>query len=371
MDVSVDACAFGKRSSADLHEFISHWTRYERLTFSATCSGGCQEGACSKSFGQKTRMSRSDTGVRRFAIQLLHRLLLSVDAVEELPGASMLFDALSARLRSSKSRKIGDAYCGGLSLASPVTLAALCRIALKTSSKRIDTALLCDRRLLDQLLAAGVPDVCEDEESISVAEFSIVQTLQFRTKVIAPREWAESILVRLKFGSSAGADAINSALERSPLSVVVFATLLTERVPATVDLLPKALGMGACFLGLVTAGVLIPDEAWPRHYSENILHEATRALNYVVTWVAEAIGKSGVHSEPHISRTVVTMEELAEAACEPVAELQEAALQVVLALLSCISSHARRSSSSLGVSPEGIPSGLGEVGAALQFTAVH
>merc|ERR1719464_679664 len=82
--------------------------------------------------------------------------------------------------------------------------------------------------------------------------------------VPSPPNWAWAFITRLDALATPAGFLTDTLCQPYP-SIKKCAWLLTERVVATSCLPPQALGLGACALGLVAAGVLTADEVQPQH----------------------------------------------------------------------------------------------------------
>lgn len=270
----------------DLAENLEYWYLREVATFGKGAGGHATK--YTNTHGQVL------ADARQKANQVTRILLFWREAGEELHTALTLYDALEAHMAQDACTPLAQ---NGLS--HPATLAALVRIALKCGSNAASNKEdLCDDALAEALAVMGL-DI-EKPELITHVETCIITTLNGRVGLSSPLQWAGTIITRL------GALVILSVPLNHDVQIPEFAVssvhhwawLVTEKVPATASHPPRVLGLTACALGLIAAGVL-PSEGFRPHDMP------------LTEWQGSLLVRVGTGN----AHPLLQVEQLAEAAC--------------------------------------------------------
>jgi hypothetical protein len=180
-------------------------------------------------------------------------LLANHNALAELGAALTLLDALMVQAELATTGRVSYEELTGLA-----NLAAIVRIVLKCSSNSL-TAFL-PFNTVEQRVGIG-----EREEDITQRELQIVKTMHCRValpSLPAPSKWVAVVLQRVE-ALLVKKRLQGESLQHAFQSVHSVTELLVEQIGMTAEFPPRTLAVGACVLGLVTAGMLPLEDVRP------------------------------------------------------------------------------------------------------------
>lgn len=285
----------GPEEASELKTLLAQWRRREEAAFGP--GPGPAGGVQPLPLDQRT-----------VAIEGLRRLLLQNDCLQELPAAATLFDAFAAKALATENTD-GTVRLGPEALVHGATLTAVVRLALKLHS--------CE--------ALGFNRNCcrEDDGGLTAhRELAVVVALGGCLALPSPWQWAAAVLSRAK-----ALAMLPSAAATVARHVAAWATLFMLRVASRPGLLPSALALGACALGLVSSGTMPAEELRP----QDVVPEA---------WAAGLMAQLELHvvaAEPAFSAAELaeaadmTEEELRVQAYAAASELQMVLVQAAMA----------------------------------------
>lgn len=228
--------------------------------------------------------------MRRQAMHLVRCLCKHHCAVEELPAAITLFDAVCEKMaRSKMSRyKLG-------SLENPTTFAAIVAAIVRVTLKCGTVA--CSQEQFSP---------CID----TVTEVHVIELLDGRIRLPSIVDWSRCIASRLYF-LSAPDEGLCQAVQQAVPMIYRWAIFLMEKLAASSDIPPKVLALSACSLGLVNAGAMAVEEVVPVDSPSESLEEA----------LFRKLAPSAMTNSP-TGKVQVTSDALAKAACYDVEEVR-------------------------------------------------
>lgn len=258
------AAVAGKRNggpAAELAEVLAEWVRSESWTFGSRPAEPGGPGAAAQEAAPAWRNARIGRPLplqlRARCVQGLRLMLANHNALQELPAALTLLDALAARI--AESEREGKTACLTFEdLAEVTSLSAIVRLVLKCSSRSL--AENAPFHVVEQRVGAGGL-----AEAIVARELQIIGEMGGRVSppsLPSPSHWAHAVLQRVQV--LMGLESSNDErLQLALPSVNSWTDLLIERIGMAADIPPRIVAIGACVLGLITTGMLLPDEVRP------------------------------------------------------------------------------------------------------------
>lgn len=310
--------------AAELADVLTEWVRSESWTFGnrpvepGSAGAGAREEAAAIWPGARSGRPLP-LQLRGRCVQGLRLMLANHNALQELPAALTLLDALAARIAAAESGG-STARLTFEDLAEVTSLSAIVRLVLKCSSRSLEEN--APFHVVEQRVGAGGL-----AEAISVRELLIISEMGGRVSppsLPSPSQWAHAVLQRVQV--LIGLESSNDeGLQLFLPSVNSWSNLLIERIGMAADIPPRIVAIGACVLGLVTMGILLPDEVRPSDVPPH-LWETSLLLRQPLR--QEALARQG-GVDPVLLLDAAT---LAVAACCSVDDLRSWAFKAVWAL---------------------------------------
>jgi len=310
---------------------MEHWSRGEASAFSAqeVCLGsGEVEAAVAIDSSEVLAEQRSK------AIVLLRWLAAQQGNTSDFPAAVTLFDALQVKSRFGKPMECSQEHISQ-DVLEAVQIAGVGRIAAKCGATVAFEAIIDDAKVVSAFVTNYARHTSDAHSAlqaaqklvapalITQAEAFILTELKGRIMITSPNQWARTILARLDL---LGERSLQNELAEAAISCCsTWATQFTERVAASENLQPKALGLGAVALGLVFLGVLVATDLKPEPLLEASEEWQNSFLAHMGHAADERYRGSNVHS-------VWTISSLAEAGLCRVEELRKSVFDAVKAL---------------------------------------
>jgi hypothetical protein len=284
--VGVDSDLDAKLDALDLADLMDHWAKSEAALFSRPCKvdGDLLERPAEAEASAPTQDAReaSERWARRKVVVFLHRLLYQHDASEDLPAALTLFDAL----------RLAD---GLMQVTAPATItAAVARLALK-----VGTAVAAEDLEMNDFyrVSSHLSEEPISVDSIDRMEANIVALLGGRVRPISPPQWSCIVVERLStFGVP------QAALKEASVRIRSWAALLLESMAATEGMPPKAFGLGACVMGLISSGAMDAEEVRPPQLGDEV-------------WEATILAQLGASAVQTQNGAKISVDQVAKAAC--------------------------------------------------------
>lgn len=235
---------------ADTGELIVEWARSEACTFPLRKTEvPLQTG------GQVQTVQRPPARLRGLCVQGFRVLLANHNALSELGAALTLLDGLTVQQANLST----DGHVSYEELADVTNQAAIVRIVLKCSSNSLTQFLPFST--VEQRVGIG-----EREEDITQRELQIIRIMECRVaqpSLPTPSQWVALVLQRVE-ALLAMSRVEGKGLQPAFQSVHSVTELLVEQIGMTAEFPPRTLAVGACVLGLVTAGVLPLEDVRPK-----------------------------------------------------------------------------------------------------------
>jgi hypothetical protein len=224
--------------ACDLADLMSQWAKGEAKIFrDASCQKLLAHSAAQEEGTPPSLTTPALWRSRRLVAKLLQRVLLEYDAGDELPSALALFDA----------------YCLTSSVqetALQATTTAVARLCLKVGTAVSIEDLDCQQFFQDET---------EFPESLVLEiESRVISSLSGRIRPTSPHQWADIVVERMRLLGTQ-----KTALEQAVPHIKSWALLLSESMPSTAYIPPKAAGLAACIMGLISAGAMCAEEVRP------------------------------------------------------------------------------------------------------------